>query len=230
MAHAPKGSSDAIGLARILALSDGVFAIAMTLLVFTLRVPLESGADEETADKLLGALQPRVVGFAISFALLGMFWMQHHRRFRWIRRYDDVLLWINLLWLFFIVIIPFSTELVSQFPSDTDAALVYSLSLAFTALSSALLWWYATNGRRLVDEDLPEKIVAFGTLYGLLTSGVFLAAGVAAMVFGASVATVLWLLPIPLSIALEFVRLRHMKRLMQEQETKHALERNRVGS
>lgn len=225
----PKGSSDPVGLGRILALSDGVFAIAMTVLVFSLRVPLDSPTEEGTAERILGQLSPRVVGFVISFALLGMFWMQHHRRFRWIRRYDDVLLWLNLVWLFFIVVIPFSTELVSQFEDDGTAAFVYSMSLTCTALASSALWWYASAGHRLVDADLPKTIVRFGTIYGLMSAVVFLMSGAAALIFGAGVARFLWFLPIPMSLVMEVLRHRHLHRLMAEQEARHAIERNARG-
>lgn len=232
LAHARGGVDDPIGLGRLLALSDGVFSIAMTLLVFTLRLPTpgDSAAPvpEGTVERLLRDLEPRIVSFVISFALLGLFWMQHHRRFRWIQRYDDVLLWLNLLFLFWIVVIPFATELIGQFDGDRVAAMVYSGSLAAAGFSSALLWWYATRKRRLVDPDLPDRIVEFGTLYGLLAAVVFLFAGIVALV-NTRAAQLIWFIPIPASLVLEFYRHRSLKSLLADERARQEVRRKAEG-
>ncbi len=160
---------------RIEALSDGVFSIAMTLLVLDLHVP--TPADVASAGGLARALAgfwPKFLTYGISFGLLGVYWVGHHVTFHFIKRTDRTLLWINILFLMCIAFIPFSTALLSQYRNEQSALAVYGGSLIVTGLSLYAHWTYATRGNRLVDHDLPPGVVADGTRRILVAPAVYL--------------------------------------------------------
>ena len=142
---------------RIEAFSDGVFAIAITLLVLEIQVPHVEGAGVTT---LLGALLgqwPSYLGYAISFLQIGVIWANHHNRFTYIVRSDHVLLFLNILFLMCVAFIPFPTALLAEYIESEEnitAVAVYSGTLAVTAIFFTLLWIYAANGYRLVNRDL----------------------------------------------------------------------------
>lgn len=191
-------------LARILALSDGIFAISLTLLVLTLEVPNLGGPEWSLDDRLRGALiryLPEIGTFALSFAIGAMFWISHHEKFRRIRRYDYRLLLINFLFLLLISFLPFTTELVGRYGDEPTAVAVYSGSLAATGFAAALLWWHATKDHRLVDAHLDPILIRRGNVRNLVLSLVFLAAAGLAFV-DVRLAQSLWYLAWPLAFLL----------------------------
>src|SRR5215469_17210406 len=98
------------GVGRILALSDGVFAIAITLLILEIAIPATTpGA---ALPKALLGLWPRYLAYVLSFVVIARFWVTHHVAFRLIARYDNVLIWLNLLLLMFVSFLPFPTAVV----------------------------------------------------------------------------------------------------------------------
>jgi uncharacterized membrane protein len=109
----PAGSG--FGTNRIEALADGIFAVAMTLLVLDVKLPGgEVFATDQALLQRLLSLEHTFVIYLISFIVLGMFWVGHHAHFHFIRYVDHTLLWINLLFLFFITSIPFATDLLGD--------------------------------------------------------------------------------------------------------------------
>src|SRR5512136_1477128 len=121
---------DKTGLDRILFFTDAVMAIAITLLVLDLRIP--EMARDIAASKLAPALVrlwPNYLGYLLSFFVIGNYWLSHHRLFRPIRRYDDRFALLNLLFLFFTALLPFSTRLIGLYPGTRTAVLVYSLNV-----------------------------------------------------------------------------------------------------
>ena len=114
-------------VARIAAFSDGVFAIAITLLALQLEIP---GGDRVDVWSEVSALSSNFVAFAISFAVIGVYWVAHHRLFSVIERYDLRLIWLNLLSLFFIVLMPFTTSLVGEHGDSDVSVVIYALSIA----------------------------------------------------------------------------------------------------
>ncbi len=147
--------------ARIETLADGVFAIAMTLLAFNLTVP-EVLPTEDPAVVLPGelvGLLPRFVIYAISFVVLGIYWVAHHAQFRVIHNADRPLLWINILFLMLVAFVPFSTSLMSRYWTAPVAVQVYGLVLILIGGAGYLHWWYATSGRRLVPGSTPDSLI-----------------------------------------------------------------------
>ena len=148
---------------RIEAFSDGVFAIAITLLVIEIGVPHV----EDARTTLFGALieqWPSYLGYAISFLQIGVIWANHHNRFRYIARSDHLLLFLNILFLMCVAFIPFPTALLAEYlqgsgAERTMAGAVYAGTLAVTAVFFTLLWLYAAVNYRLVDRNLDPSLL-----------------------------------------------------------------------
>lgn len=162
---------------RIQALTDGVFAIAMTLLVLNLKVPtIPGGATSKMLPELVLELWPAFFNYALSFILLAIFWIVHHRQFRFIKAIDQKLLWINILGLMFIVLIPFSTSLIAEHGDVQIAALVFECNLLVIGLIFYMNWWYATSKRYLVDSDLSTQTILSNKKRNLIVPAVSLIA------------------------------------------------------
>jgi len=133
-------------IGRLLSLSDGIFAFAITLLILNIVLPL--GTSREEVPQALLSLWPKYLAFLISFVVIGLYWMGHVRPFRYIRRFDKGLLWLNLLFLMFIVLIPFSTSVLSDF-EETASVVLYAANMACAGFTATGLWLYSVR-RKLV--------------------------------------------------------------------------------
>ena len=163
-------TNDDRGTGRIEAFSDGVIAVAITLLILDVHVP-----DVQTG--LLQALLkqwPTYFGYVTSFLVIAIFWANHHHIFRHIQQVDYALLLINSLFLMCIAFIPFATSVLTQyFTSPTEqhtAAIVYGATLLLNGILFNSIWWYAVWKRRLVRRDLDAQAVhkiTKGYLFGL---------------------------------------------------------------
>jgi uncharacterized membrane protein len=158
---------------RLAALSDGLFAVAMTLLVLDLKVP--AGHAIETDAALLAALRelaPRLVVYLMSFLTLGIFWVGQQTQLSHFTRSDRNLTWIHLVFLFAISLMPFSTSLMAEFITLRTALVVYWLNiLAFGALLF-LSWQYARRADLVeaavsadVDRSVRSRIIIAQALY-----------------------------------------------------------------
>jgi uncharacterized membrane protein len=151
--------SGAPGNERITALSDGVFSIAITLLVFQLSVPdrLPEGGLWVYVPQLL----PVFATHALAFIVLGIYWVGHHNLFKHIKRHDRVLMWLNILFLMCVAMMPFFAGLVSRHGEDTFALASYAFWLMLTGLVLDLIWWHASRNLRLVDPNIDPDLVLF---------------------------------------------------------------------
>jgi uncharacterized membrane protein len=156
----PRSSDEALGLQRLVFFSDAVTAIAITLLAIDLRVPeIAASAAAAELPRSLSQLGPRFLSFVVSFAVIGTYWMAHHRYFRYIRRHDGKLMLLNMVFLFCIVLMPFVAGLFGQYYYLPLGMSVYAAAVAAIGLSVGGLWWYASWAHRLVDEDLDERFI-----------------------------------------------------------------------
>jgi uncharacterized membrane protein len=128
---------------RVAAFSDGVFAIAITLLVLSLTVPTHVNPDD--LGEALRDLAPELFSYALSFLVVGMYWMAHHRVFRSVVQVDRTVLWINLALLGFVALLPFPTELLGKFGETKLATVIYAAAIVAVGSMSVLLWWYLTH-------------------------------------------------------------------------------------
>ncbi len=155
---------------RIIFFSDAVFAIALTLLVVRIEVP--SGPDY--AHEVL-AQWPRYLSYAISFSAVGLYWMGHHRIFRYIVRWDERLIALNLFLLLFIAFIPFPAAMIGEHGGSQISLIFYAVTLGMAGLANLLIWLYATRRRRLVAADLDPAVIRRHRLRGLVAPVVFFA-------------------------------------------------------
>jgi uncharacterized membrane protein len=140
--------------ARIEAFSDGVFAIAITLLVLELKIPSPGSTSLGVA---LARQWPSYVSFVISFAFIGIMWINHHRLFNHITRSDNVLMVLNLALLFGVTAVPFPTAVLAAHLGHRDqktAAILFNATYVVIAIIFNVLWRYATKGGRLLHTDV----------------------------------------------------------------------------
>ena len=146
-------------LDRLIAFSDGVFAFAMTLLVVNLTVPTLTGSLDKVNEELWNHLADQgleLFSYALSFWVIGRYWLIHHRMFRVVRRADGVLMTLNLLLLMFIALLPWPTEMLGRYGDTTAAVVAYSVVMACMGTASAILGWYIIHAG-LIDERVTER-------------------------------------------------------------------------
>lgn len=169
---------------RLEAFSDGVFAVAITLLVLNIKVPGLDFLNKPSDDGLWRMLRdelPLLVAYVTSFATIGIMWINHHRLFNHIKRTDTGLQLLNLLLLLIIVFIPVPTALLAEYivlPNDHVAAIIYSGTNVVLAICFNLLWRYASYHNRFLGKNVDSRAVAaisrqymFGPLLYLIAFG-----------------------------------------------------------
>jgi TMEM175 potassium channel family protein len=161
------------GLDRVIAFSDGVFAIAITLLVLNFKLPEVSGGDLDR--KLFDAVADDWglwFSYALSFAIIARFWVVHHRLSMLLRRIDPRFLVLNLVLLAFVVVLPYPTEILGEYGNSTAVA-IYAATMALTGFASAALWHYAVRAG-LMDTRIDALWTRHSLLRGLSVPIVFL--------------------------------------------------------
>src|SRR5258708_19881259 len=173
----------------LMAFSDGVFAVAITLLVFNVPVPAiaQSDAMSRLPDALLNSVPP-LVTVAVSFFLVGFYWIRQHQLFRQVVSADQWLLWLNLVVLFLVCLLPFSSGVVGRYHNTVIAVELYAVNLAGLAIAFSALYLYATRAHQV--RGLPP-----GTGIGFFSQGLILPVVVVAMVMALA----------PLNLAVAYV-------------------------
>ena len=174
------------GLERIAGLSDGVFAIAMTLIVFEIRVPDPSSIHSE-ADlwNALQSLAPRLVTYLLSFLTLGIFWSGQQTQLNHLARGDRHLTWIYIGFLAGVAIMPFSTSVLGEFIDLRLALILYWLNFALLGAILYGAWIYAIR-MGLLKPDAPPEVQALVKRRILVAQALY-AIGAALVVFGTGV-------------------------------------------
>lgn len=161
------GWSAGFGGDRINALSDGVFSIAMTLLVLDMHVPaLPDGTpDAQIGSALRLALRhllAPLLAYIISFVVLGVYWNAHRSLMHYVRHNTHAFVWLNTLFLMCIAFVPFPAGLLGRYPGQTVAVVVYGLTLIVVGLFLLSLWIYAMTNNRLTDGTHSQAFVHLG--------------------------------------------------------------------
>jgi uncharacterized membrane protein len=176
---------------RVLFFSDAVFAIAITLLVVDIRVPNLPPKLVQAGPELHAAV-PRIVGFGISFAVIGLFWMSHHGMFRHITALDRVIIPLNLVFLGTIAFLPYPTALLAGTATKQVVATVfYASCVAFAALTELAIWLYAIRADGLVPASVSRglrryialRMLRVPVVFGLSIPVAFVAPGVAQLLW-----------------------------------------------
>jgi uncharacterized membrane protein len=181
-------------LGRINAFSDGVMAVAITLLVLNLDVP-PKGAAEELGEQLVDLL-PSVGTYLLSFALVGRFWVIHHNLFGTLRSFDGTVIALNLVFLALIAIVPFSTDLFDEYSDDALAVAVFGFVMGLAALVHWSMTSYSLR-RGFVHEAHREATRPFGSAASLAFTAIFMLSVPAAFI-NVNVAQAMWLATIVL--------------------------------
>jgi uncharacterized membrane protein len=145
---------------RIEALSDGVFAIAMTLLVIELSVPHFLGSGDPVHPTNLWEMRGEFYNYAIGFLSLGIYWTLHHYIFYFIKRSDGVLTWLNITYLACTSLVPFWTEVLNSNEGIFRVILSYGIYMIFTFFVLLVILEYATRDYRLIDRDIDTRTIS----------------------------------------------------------------------
>jgi len=162
---------------RLEALADGVFAIVMTLLVLEISIPAITGASvNKELSRALLEMWPKLFAYVVSFLVLGVIWINHHFIFHHIKQADSKLSWINIIFLMFVALVPFSTTLLGEYRQTQAATAVYGANIFLIIVMALILWIYVTGKRRLVDSGINPELVRRRKMMFLTTSPIFLIA------------------------------------------------------
>jgi uncharacterized membrane protein len=176
--------------ARLETFSDGVFAIAATLLILEVRLPGHGSVSHD-----LVHAWPSYVAYAISFLTIGIIWVNHHTVMAQIGRVDRTFLFINVVFLMVVAFSPFPTRVVAEHLRDGSKSAAFAYGLTFTLMAAfyGLMWFYAAIGRRLIAEDADQRVVSGisrsfapgSVIYGAATLSSLLSAYVAVALYAA---------------------------------------------
>ncbi|MEP7230600.1 MAG: TMEM175 family protein [Ginsengibacter sp.] len=163
-------------LERLILFSDAVFAIAITLLVIDLKIPeLSEPVTELKLVNALLSLLPKIIGFLLSFFLIGLYWTIHHRLFGFVIAYTQRLLWLNLFFLLGIVLLPFTTAFYSEYTFNflKTPIIIYSLNFCYIGLMSFSLWKYVSSSKNNLSDNLSPLLAEYYTLRAIAIPIIF---------------------------------------------------------
>ena len=206
-------------LERLVLFSDAVFAIAITLLVIEIKIPDEHvGVTDEKLLQSLLHLMPKFIGFIISFMLIGVYWTVHHRMFGWVTRFSRKLLLLNLVFLFFVALMPFSTGFYSEYAGPElyreqlkVPLTFYVLNLCCVGFLNYWMWVHVTNPKNKLAEPPPDIVtIKTARLRSFMVPFVFLL--MLPVAYLSNVLYAVWmpmLIPIVLRIAQKRIRKKY---------------------
>lgn len=189
-------------LERLVNFSDAVIAIAITLLVVQFSVP---AASEDVGEALLDRW-PQFLSFILSFFVIGIFWMAHHRIFRYVARMDQGLLWLNLLFLMCIAFLPYPTAVLGEHDRSRASVVFYACAVGVSGVVLAAIWQYVVRFEHL-NERADAKTIRYLTHRSLVTPLSFLISIPLAFV-SLRLAQALWLAPF---VLISFINVRHQR-------------------
>jgi uncharacterized membrane protein len=194
-----EGFEHDLDLDRVVLFSDAVFAIAMTVLALSLH--LRAGTTESGVAHALRASIPSILVYFLSFAVIGRYWLTHHRYFRLIRRVDAKLLVLNLAMLSMVAFLPFPTQVLGEYGHSRAAVIFYAASVALLGALATGLWAYASYAHRLIRADTPDLYVRYWLWRGATVPVVF-ALSIPVALISPHAGEVFWLLLLFASFAL----------------------------
>ena len=149
-------SQPIFGLERISALSDGVIAIAITILVLGIDIPENHDFTEQGLMNFLGKLEPSLIAYTTSFILIAMYWMQQHTIFKVLKGANQYVLWINMLFLFAISLAPFLDKVKTLYGFDADVIMLFAAINIFTGIVLFGMWRYIIKHPELLKSPVSE--------------------------------------------------------------------------
>ena len=178
-----------LDLNRVVYFSDAVFAIAMTLLALSLHLPSKLG-NNRVGDEIVSEL-PSVLAYFLSFAVIGLYWLAHHRLFRYMVRIDPTMMILNLVLLSFVAFAPFPTQVLGNHGESSAAVIFYSATMVVLGTLATMSFVYAHRAH-LVGPDVRADYFRYGLLRAVTVPVVF-AASIPVAVFDPDAAKYCWL-------------------------------------
>ncbi len=155
---------------RIEMLSDGVFAIVITLLVLDIKLPLLPEISNDTVLKNgLIKILPNIIAYILSFCIIGIFWTAHHSIFHFIKAVNKKLLWLNVFYLMVVAFIPFPTSILAEHHDKQTAIILYCFTLGLGGLFHFIVLNYLKKHKELSAPTFTEQIknqILFPSLFG----------------------------------------------------------------
>ncbi len=186
---------------HVISFGDAIFAFAITLMTLSIDIPdLPTNLTEPQLLNKLYVLYPQVESYIISFAVISIFWISYHQVFNYITRSHISMVYLNLLFLLLITFLSFTTSLVIEYGSYQIPYIIYCVVVILTSSLLALIWWHATKDYRLVDKDVHPLFIR-GMMLNLLLVPFVFAISIVVSFFNLDIAQYLWLVILPLSIA-----------------------------
>ena len=180
---------------RLAAFSDGVFAIAITLLVLPLT---EQDVTADRVAETLDALVPQIFTFLLSFAVIGRYWVLHHGLLRTVVRSDTRLLALNLVFLFWVALLPFPTNVLGEAADAPAAVVLYAASIIATGVSAAVLEFHVLRGT--LTGSVTSTATMRNNVTGVLVPAIAFAPSIPIAFSAPGVAKLSWLLAVPLGV------------------------------
>jgi uncharacterized membrane protein len=200
-------------LNRVLALSDGVFAFAVTLLVLDLVVPAFSiGASSMDLWKGLSNEYMSFINYILSFFIAGIWWNGHNRTFEHIRDSNAALRMLNLLFLIWIALLPFFTKILDQWHSVQLSVALYATDQAAAGLMLTLIWLYVSRNSYMIDKAMTKRAIKWRTLHNIVVP-IFFIISIGISFIDTNLASFSWYLLIPIFII--FLRLEQRSEKQQ---------------
>ncbi|MGA1149797.1 MAG: TMEM175 family protein [Flavobacteriaceae bacterium] len=165
-------------LKRIINITDSVFAVALTLLVIDIRIPIIENPTDGILWNSLKELKWTVLGFIISFFIVGYYWSVHHRIFGYVKEYTTRLMWLNLIFLLSVVLLPFTSGFLGKFAFNIELVLPYALyvfNICLTAFANSILWFYVSNPKNnLLTYKISKERIYLGFYFTLVVPILFI--------------------------------------------------------
>jgi TMEM175 potassium channel family protein len=172
--HANDEHGDELGFERLVFFSDAVMAIAITLMALEIRLPeLEPDLAADQISAAFQTLLPHIGVYVLSFLVIGLYWMVHHRLFRIIRHFDASLLWLNLIFLMMVAFLPVATNTLGTYPNLGLTTAFYAVSIALVGLSEFVVWYYALR-KHYMPSFVAPRAALYYALRILVPPAVFL--------------------------------------------------------
>lgn len=154
-----------VGPERLNALSDGVIAIAITLLILGIEVPSDHNFTEDGIKSFLIKLEPGLIAYVTSFIIVGLYWIMHHNIFNKIKEVNSMVILLNLLFLFLISLVPFIAKLKTFYRYDLLVIFIYGISFMITGFVLWIIWKYIIDHPELHKEKIDKNTVRRLNLY-----------------------------------------------------------------
>jgi uncharacterized membrane protein len=200
LASRRKYGRDTVEFARVLTFNDGLYAIAMTLLIVSIAVPTISDSDSvsDLADAL-DDLTPNFISFFVSFVVIGRYWMAHHQFVSLLDAMDQAFIFLNLIYLAFVAFLPFPTALLGEYFENPLSVAIYATNVGIVSAMEVVLFRRAYRAD-LLRQRLTPEVYRFGVIASL-SPVLFFVISIPVAFVSTGVAVAVWFLAVPFGLA-----------------------------